>query len=724
MPRTASFFLIVSTLLASLANLAAARDTVVLNDAAVFFPQTALSVQPSQTAWRKVDDPKSPSGWRLEADHSVVAPDIEFPLNVEGIYDVYVGVYMPNSLTSGVHVRADNEPYFHFVKGWCDGKYPAYHETLYQTMDCTGRKLVFRQANAVCAYITHVKLVPRKSIPELPPATKETLGLSCTFHDYYFYGQRQGDVTSEAIVKSHELYGLTELVFCCGRSVLTYETKIGTPHKPETKRPRTGLLAKCGREQRPLGKAIAAAKARGIKLSGRLSMNCHYHGSYENALTSRFVLDNPHMHAKRKNGSVDNHRMCYGYPEVRAERVAILREMVELGCDHLFLDCRRYMPMTQWGDPLVESFQKKYGVDPKTLEEDNELWQNWLRHRAGFFTTVLRDLKKTLKDMGREDVTVTIRVYAVPIAKTLEQGAEIDVFIKEALIDRIVLGEKDSRDVAEEYLDLVQGTGVKVLGCMNVHGAAMAGPEHHTSGVWPGAMYHTPDIAKIAEATDALYEMGVDGMAFYETDEGCRYPRLRELFIACRNPQALKEYRRKLDREAAERLAAEFGNVTFRHAVTPEITASVGPIDAKPQYAVEKAIDGDPNTHYISARGCCRPGGPGCTVTLAFDEPTTIDRLAILSRDYHGSHLAPRKLVVKYDSRRDVETGRRLTVFKRRLSDQANVSASRDQTAANPYGGRARRVEKRRYRGVDVGMTYSRFPPTKTTSDTSIVHFE
>ena len=650
MPRPTLALLIIGVILVSAAPLAAARETIVLNDVGAFIPQSAVSTDASKTQWKKVNDPGSPSGWRLEADHAVVAPDIELPLNVEGIYDVYIGVYMPDSLTSGVHVRADNEPYFFFVKGWCDEKYPAYHETLYQTMDCTGRKLVFRQANAVCAYITHVKLVPRKTIPELPPATKQTLGLSCTFHDYYFYGQRQGDVTSEAIVKSHELCGLTELVFCCGRSVLTYETKIGTPHKREKMRPRTGLLAKCAQEQCPLGKAIAAAKDRGITLSGRLSMNCHYHGSYENALTSQFVLDNPQMHAKRRNGSVDNHRMCYGYPEVRAERVAILRETVELGCDHLFLDCRRYMPMTQWGDPLVESFRKKYGVDPKTLKEDDPLWQTWLRHRAGFFTMVLRDLKKTLHETGRDEVTVTVRIHAVPIAKTLEQGAEIDIFVKEGLVDRIVLGEKDSRDIAGEYLDLVKGTGVKVLGCMSVHGAAMAGPEHHTSGVWPGAMYHTPDFVKIAEVTDELYDMGVHGMAFYETDEGCRYPRLRELFIACRNPESLKEYRRKLDREAAERLAEEFGDVTFKHAAIPEITASVGPIDAKPEYSIEKALDGDPNTHYISDRGCCRPDGSGCTITLAFDKPTRIDRLAILSRDYHGSHLAPRKLVVEYDA--------------------------------------------------------------------------
>ncbi len=280
-------------------------------------------------------------------------------------------------------------------------------------------------------------------------------------------------------------------------------------------RPRTRYLAKASSQDTPLADTVKAAKHVGIKLSGRLSMNCHYHGSYNNKLTGDFVLENPRFHDKRRNGSVDNHRMCYGYPEVRAERVAIFREIVESGCDHLFVDCRRYMPMTQWGNPLVDSFQDKYDIDPRKLDKNHKLWSKWLRHRAAFFTQVLQDTRKMLDIIGRQDVTVSIRVNAESLEQYLEHGVELDRLVEEGLVDRIVLGEKDSRSVAGQYLDLVRDSDVKVIGCLSVHGRPMAGPEHHTKGNWPTAMYFTPDYAHYAKVVDDLYEMDVHGMAFY-----------------------------------------------------------------------------------------------------------------------------------------------------------------------------------------------------------------
>ena len=201
---------------------------------------------------------------------------------------------MPDSLTSGVHVRADNEPYFFFVKGWCDEKYPAHHETFYQTMDCTGRKLVFRQANAVRAYITHVKLVPRRRrYRRLPPATKQTLGLSCTFHDYYFLrptprrghlrGRRQ--ITRVVWIDRTRLLLRPQCLDLRDEGRHPAQARGQCDHEP-------GLLAKCGRGNNARSARQSPRRRTGtIKLSGRLSMNCHYHGSYENALTSQFVLD-------------------------------------------------------------------------------------------------------------------------------------------------------------------------------------------------------------------------------------------------------------------------------------------------------------------------------------------------------------------------------------------------------------------------------------------------
>ena len=629
------------------AALACAGDGLVL-DTSGFGPTSAVRADPSDTAWQRVQDAQSPTRWRLQTTISTVAPDLRLPLPVEGVHEIRVGVHLPDTLTSGVMVRLDDEPYFAFLRGLLDGDYPAHHEVLYTTADCTGRVLIFRQPAEYRSYITHVRLIPRQAIPVLPAATKEVVGLDCTFHRYYFFSMRE-EGSSAVGVNMHALNGFTEEVFCCGRSVLTYETEVGTPHQTEKNRPRTHWLHDHSLTHKPLGNALAAAAQLGIRLSTRLSMNCHYHGAYENALTSRFVLDNAALHDRRQDGSADNHRMCYGYPEVRAERLAIFRELVDMGSKHLFVDCRRYMPMTQWGEPYIEGFKAQYGIDPHQLEPTDPQWPVWLRWRAEFFTKVIRDLKRMLRDMGKDDVTVTLRVNAEPIAKNLEHGADLRQMVQEHLLDRLVLGEKDSRRILNDYLSLLRGTGIELLGCLSVHGRALPGPEHHTKGNWPTAMYATPDVDRLAAIVDDFYEAGLDGVAFYETDEATAMPRMREFFIACRRPDSLKAYIVQRREQRQQELLARFPGFTFRHDVVPLIESSVGPIDGKALYRIEHTLDGDVATHYIADRNCCRPDGPGCTITLRFPRPITTKGVAMLTRTEGGDRdWAPREMRIEH----------------------------------------------------------------------------
>ena len=180
---------------------------------------------------------------------------------------------------------------------------------------------------------------------------------------------------------------------------------------------------------------------------------------------------------------------------------------------------------------------------------------------------------------------------AVPIAEdTWTKARKMDAFVTDGLVDRIVLGEtgQPRRLRTGVPRSSSKGPDVKVIGCMSVHGAAMAGPEHHTSGVWPGAMYHTPDYrTKSHEASRRSLRYGRpwNGLPTKPTKAASTLE-CESLFIACRNPESLKEYRRKLDREAAERLAS---GVRRRDIQTcrdyRKLTASVGPIDAKPEYA-------------------------------------------------------------------------------------------------------------------------------------------
>ena len=71
-----------------------------------------MSTKPSKVAWHRLAAQESPSGWRLETAIQTLAPDVSLPLDVTGIHAIHIGVYMPDTLMSGVLVRLDDDPYF------------------------------------------------------------------------------------------------------------------------------------------------------------------------------------------------------------------------------------------------------------------------------------------------------------------------------------------------------------------------------------------------------------------------------------------------------------------------------------------------------------------------------------------------------------------------------------------------------------------------------------
>ena len=626
------------------------RSEVILDDATQFGPSSAISREASETAWHLVEAADSPTGWRLETTIKTTAPDIEIPLDVKGIYAIYIGVFMPDTLTSGVLARIDDDPQFAFIRGRCDGKYPAYHETLYKVADCTGRKLVFRQPAEYRSYITHIRLEPRETLAKLPPATKEVIGLADTWHYFYFFSPRESDCIG-TMLKMHELCGMTEISFEVGRSCMTYESKVSTIYHYDKHRPRTKWLNHHATHNRPWGEAVEVSEALDLPMTARLCMNMHYRGAYQGTATGEFALKHPEYQERNRDGKPKPDQLCFGYKPVRDERVAIFRELVTSGAKAISLDCMLYMPMANWGTPYVEGFQKDYGIDPRTLDEKSPQWETWLKYRASYFTLLLCEIDAMLKEVGRPDTKVYLRVNDEGLASTLENGVDIRQIVAEGLADRILLGanfpaHRIKSDVIREYRELLDGTSIKLIAGLRAHGyPAMPGPEHHTKGNWPTAMYFCPDVAQRARNVAKMYELGVDGVAFYESDEGCFYPGMRDFFIACRSPETIQAFVEKT--KTAEEKALE--DYHFNHTQTPSITSTVGPIKGENKYRIEHAIDGDFSTRYIAGVKCCKPNAEGCAVTLAFDEPTQIDRLAMLFRAEPNRSWMPRSMKVEHE---------------------------------------------------------------------------
>ena len=189
-------------------------------------------------------------------------------------------------------------------------------------------------------------------------------------------------------------------------------------------------------------------------------MNMHYRGAYQGTATGEFALKHPEYQERNRDGKPKPDQLCFGYKPVRDERVAIFRELVTSGAKAISLDCMLYMPMANWGTPYVEGFQKDYGIDPRTLDEKNPQWETWLKYRASYFTLLLREIDAMLKEVGRPDTKVYLRVNDEGLASTLQNGVDIRQIVADGLADRILLGanfpaHRIKSDVIREYRELL-----------------------------------------------------------------------------------------------------------------------------------------------------------------------------------------------------------------------------------------------------------------------------
>ena len=66
----------------------------------------------------------------------------------------------------------------------------------------------------------------------------------------------------------------------------------------------------------------------------------------------------------------------------------------EKGIDGIYLNFQRFLPLIGFEEPTVNTFIKKYGMDPR--KNDGDWVTPWLEHAASFVTQFLRELKDSL----------------------------------------------------------------------------------------------------------------------------------------------------------------------------------------------------------------------------------------------------------------------------------------------------------------------------------------
>jgi len=255
----------------------------------------------------------------------------------------------------------------------------------------------------------------------------------------------------------------------------------------------------------PLRLASEHMKSKGYEVLAAVRMNDTHHRSLDpdNPGCPQFALDHPEFVIKQPDGRDNETALDYSYPEVRAHRLAIMREIAE-----------------------------EYPVDGLELN-----FVRWAKHfprdqgkeKAPIMTAYMAEIRATLdaaaKMRGVERLVLGVRVPESVHACWLA-GIDIKAWVEQGLVDFIVAATWNNTDPqlpVEEFTTFAKPAGVQTVVLMgNMIGAIWDGPPvMYDRGVAISAK-HSPTYlgmliteAEARAAAANYYAWGADGISFW-----------------------------------------------------------------------------------------------------------------------------------------------------------------------------------------------------------------
>jgi len=240
----------------------------------------------------------------------------------------------------------------------------------------------------------------------------------------------------------------------------------------------TDILEIASRVARSAGKTVLAEM--------RMSDAHHYHGGSNHPLFPQFVWDHPELCIQLEDGTPDI-VLDYTHEEVRARRIAVLRDIVE-----------------------------NYDVDGIALN-----WMRWCRHfakgqqrrKAHILTQFLRDVRGMLDEVaqkrGRDRFLMSHHV-AAELDESLGIGCDVAAWMKEGLADFVMPMDflfTDFGIKTEQFAAAAQGTGC------GVYPAVQSSMMFRSEGGKLPEFVMSPD--KYRAAVHNLYSWGASGIACF-----------------------------------------------------------------------------------------------------------------------------------------------------------------------------------------------------------------
>jgi len=525
------------------------QEEILISDFSRCLPEDAVSwVEREETWLLKRYRAGNAEGIMLTAEPKLAVPEATYPLNLDGWYAIHVGIYQPDQRACSLEVRLTTDRVRRVVTG-CAFLHEGYGwimEGHWKDADLTGQSLHFFKPARERAYLAHVRLVPLtdEQVAEAKRDREQQGTKICGgVFDVHEILCSSPPYTQDTIRKNLEPFIGTDFKrICWGTTCSTYtylyHTKVGevfghnkTDFISEGNRFCAEFLVTSLKEGwDPLRIAVDYCHENGLEIYADYRMDHSYSlGDYNDDFTGRFQKENQHLRCVNKDGSYNVH-LSHAYPEVNEEKIAALREQAGYGVDGIYLDFTRFPPWILYEPPVVESFTKQYGEDPRKLP-DNDL--RWLKHKASYMTQFMRRLRAELGEVGRKtgrNIALIAQVDCQPAFVTSPSGRadtnlvnalDLETWIKEELIDVLAVSRERtySNINLDYYLQMTRGKKCKLWGVLGQTDLTLFPEDYDWQdyfGGWPRKMIPQLDPRRLLRHANDLYNQGAEGILVWE----------------------------------------------------------------------------------------------------------------------------------------------------------------------------------------------------------------
>jgi len=196
-------------------------------------------------------------------------------------------------------------------------------------------------------------------------------------------------------------------------------------------------------------------------------------------------------------------RMSWAVPEVRKHLIDVLREAVSFGADGAHLVFCRGVPVVLYEPSFLEIFQKRYGQDPRNLDEESDprIKRAW----AEVVTTFMREARAMLdEEQKRRGDGEHLELSAMTFSNeynNLLYGIDVRQWAAEGVIDEIytdqygIGGKKAGVDI-NFFLEVCRPKGIPFFPSYTV--------------------FSPPSYDNTISQALSWYEQGVQGVVFFD----------------------------------------------------------------------------------------------------------------------------------------------------------------------------------------------------------------